>query len=396
MNRDFKRQLLMKRIVIGLFAAMALLAATPAYGAKDYWKMSISKLEKLAAKDDVKAQYCLGYNYANGKGGAVQDFSRAAYWYGKAAEGGNGAAQFYLGVYYMQGKGVEQNPQECIRLLQKCVDNTNVSSDLQFQARINLANYYGAGKYGLEKDVDKAIDLLENARLAYFSTDNSEMDLYGTRDDMLGEMYSRKGEVSLEASDYKKSSESYAKAADDWFRYAGYSTDVKKNRERIGNSWLKAGNALFFYNTFSGNDDYSKVFRYWENSAAQWNWQAYYNLGELYYTGIGNIPADESRGISYLDKIAASNPRAAYFLGLHYYAKKVDFAKAFDYLNKVLKNPSLTDKDVRADVLQKLSAMYRFGRGTSIDESKADALSAEAAKLGNPDAVRIQQWLNQR
>lgn len=244
--------------------------------------------------------------------------------------------------------------------------------------------------------MDKAIDLLENARLAYFSTDNSEMDLYGTRDDMLGEMYSRKGEVSLEASDYKKSSESYAKAADDWFRYAGYSTDVKKNRERIGNSWLKAGNALFFYNTFSGNDDYSKVFRYWENSAAQWNWQAYYNLGELYYTGIGNIPADESRGISYLDKIAASNPRAAYFLGLHYYAKKVDFAKAFDYLNKVLKNPSLTDKDVRADVLQKLSAMYRFGRGTSIDETKADALSAEAAKLGNPDAVRIQQWLNQR
>jgi Sel1 repeat protein len=385
----------MKRILIIFFSTLALLSSIPVYGAKNYWKMSISKLEKLASKNDAQAQYCLGYNYANGKGGVAQDFSKSAYWYGKAAAAGHGAAQFYLAVYYMQGNGVEQNPQEAIRLFQACVDNPKVSSDLQFQARINLANYHGNGKYGLEKNVDKAIELLENARLAYFSTDYSEMELYGIRDDMLGQMYFKKANETLESSDYKKSADSYVKAADDWYRYLNYNWEMSTH-QKIGNSWLNAANSLFFYNTFQGLDDFSKVMEYWRKAYDKGNRQACYNLGELYYTGIGNMPADEARGMSYLDKVADENPRAAYFLGLHYYAKESDFAKAFDYLNKVLVNPDLTDKDVRADVLQKLSAMYRFGRGTTVNEAKADALSAEAAQLGNPDAVRIQQWLNQK
>lgn len=385
----------MKRILIILFSALALLMAGPIY-AKDYWKMSNSKLEKLASKNDVQAQYCLGYNFANGRNGTVQDYSRAAYWYSKAAAAGDGAAQFYLAVYYIEGRGIEPNPQEGVRLFQKCIENSHVSSDFQFQSRINLARFYANGKYGLEKDIDKAIDLLENASLRYFSTDCSDREFYGIRNDLLGVLYYMKGQESIEPSDYKKSSDSYVEAADDWNKFSFYNGDFAENQRKIGDSWLNAGNSLFFYNTFQGLDDFSKVMEYWRKAYNAGNRQACYNLGELYYTGIGNMPADEPRGIGYLDKVAGDNPRAAYFLGLHYYAKELDFVKAFDYLNKVLANPDLTDKDVRADVLQKLSAMYRFGRGTTVNEAKADALSAEAAKLGNPDAVRIQQWLNQK
>lgn len=386
----------MRKYILAVAASLAVIAATPVYGAKKYHEMNVGKLEKLAGKDDHKAQYYLARSYAEGLRGAEQDFAKAAYWYAKAAAAGYGSSQFDLAVYYMQGKGVETNPQEGIRLFKLCVDNPDAFSEARFQSCINLANFYANGKYGLEEDLDKAILLMENARLAYFSTDNSEMVFYGTRDDMLGDFYYRKGMKTLEADDYRKSADYYEKAADDWYRYSKYSTDVKKNSERMGNSWLNAGNSLFLYNTFSGSDDYTKVFDYWRKSSMNSNSQSYYNLGELYYTGVGNIPADEEKGIWYLSKVASSNPRAAYFLGIHYYAKTKDFTKAFDYFNKALASPKLTDKDVRADVLLKLSAMYRFGRGTAVNEAKADELSAEAATLGNPDAVRIQQWLNQR
>jgi TPR repeat protein len=37
--------------------------------------------------------------------------------------------------------------------------------------------------------------------------------------------------------------------------------------------------------------------------------------------------------------------------------------------------------------------MYRFGRGVDEDESLADYYLSRAARLGDPDASKIQKWL---
>jgi TPR repeat protein len=58
--------------------------------------------------DHPYAQYYLGVMYANGQG-VEQDFDEAAKWYGKAAKQGVPQAQFRLGELYTKGQGVPQD-----------------------------------------------------------------------------------------------------------------------------------------------------------------------------------------------------------------------------------------------------------------------------------------------
>ena len=59
----------------------------------------------LAEKGDARAQYNLGYLYANGRG-VSQDYPAALAWYTRAAEQGFAPAQFNLGVLYSSDDGV--------------------------------------------------------------------------------------------------------------------------------------------------------------------------------------------------------------------------------------------------------------------------------------------------
>ena len=63
---------------------------------------------KKAEQGDAQAQYYLGICYANGKG-VQKDDKKAFEWTQKAAEQGNAKAQTNLGVLYYQGDGVKQN-----------------------------------------------------------------------------------------------------------------------------------------------------------------------------------------------------------------------------------------------------------------------------------------------
>jgi TPR repeat protein len=60
-----------------------------------------------------------------------------------------------------------------------------------------------------------------------------------------------------------------------------------------------------------------------------------------------------------------------------------------------VKESTLSDEmsSVMADALKKISTMYRFGRGVDEDESLADYYLSRAARLGDPDASKIQKWL---
>ena len=69
---------------------------------------ALAKLKPLAAKGDVDAQFFLGVMYAKGQG-VQQDHLQALAWYLEAAEQGDVQAQSKLGVMYGNGHGVFQD-----------------------------------------------------------------------------------------------------------------------------------------------------------------------------------------------------------------------------------------------------------------------------------------------
>ena len=66
---------------------------------------AVSSVRKAAEQGDAAAQFNLGVMYDRGEG-VPQDDGEALLWYRKAAEQGHAAAQFNLGNMYRYGRGV--------------------------------------------------------------------------------------------------------------------------------------------------------------------------------------------------------------------------------------------------------------------------------------------------
>lgn len=66
----------------------------------------------LAAKGNAEAQDMLGCFYETGWGGVLQDYTKAAVWFRKAAEQGDPGSQYGLGELYLEGEGVPQDYQQ--------------------------------------------------------------------------------------------------------------------------------------------------------------------------------------------------------------------------------------------------------------------------------------------
>ena len=70
---------------------------------------SSADLKVLAERGSTMAQRVLGKRYAMGVRGLDQDMNQAVYWLQKAADRGDGEAQYMLGVIYSQGFGIQQD-----------------------------------------------------------------------------------------------------------------------------------------------------------------------------------------------------------------------------------------------------------------------------------------------
>jgi hypothetical protein len=81
--------------------------AVAAHKRQDY-ATAFALMRPLADQGVAKAQYDLGFMYAEGQG-VAQDYAEAARWYRLAADQGHVTAQFNLGVMYAEGRGVAQD-----------------------------------------------------------------------------------------------------------------------------------------------------------------------------------------------------------------------------------------------------------------------------------------------
>jgi len=114
-------------ITIGFgVAGMLLLAVTPAFADtaaglaafknKDYQR-AYREWKAAAEKGEAAAQFDLGLLYAQGLG-VQRDLTVAANWYLKAADQGNAEAQFALGQMYSRGWGIPRDMADAFRWIQ--------------------------------------------------------------------------------------------------------------------------------------------------------------------------------------------------------------------------------------------------------------------------------------
>lgn len=111
-------------------------------------KYNAAQLHTLAETGDDWAQYELGLRYFRGQG-VQRDYSKAVYWFEKAANAGNFKALTNLGVMYVSGEGVSQNFAKARTLFRKSADQGDAL------AQFNLGLMYAVGD-GVTVDYQKA------------------------------------------------------------------------------------------------------------------------------------------------------------------------------------------------------------------------------------------------
>ena len=110
-----------------LIAFVALAAFQPGF-ADD---QDIEQLRKAAEQGDAAAQYNLGVMYKKGAG-VPEDDSEAVKWCRRAAKQGLAAAQHGLGVMYEKGAGVPENYAEALKWYRKAAEQGYTSAQLRF------------------------------------------------------------------------------------------------------------------------------------------------------------------------------------------------------------------------------------------------------------------------
>jgi uncharacterized protein len=116
---------------------------------------SVDELQTKAGQGFVNQEMELAADYSVGRG-VPKDLSRSAYWYRKAADQGNPAAQLFLGYMYTVGIGVSQDRAEAVKWYRRAA-----SSD-ETTAKVNLAALYLRGE-GVKQDTEEGLRLLKSA-----------------------------------------------------------------------------------------------------------------------------------------------------------------------------------------------------------------------------------------
>lgn len=134
----------------------ALKLMTDSKNAKANQPKILSLLNQSANLGYAPAQVDLGLLYYLGFG-IKQDNTKALAWFNKSAEQGNARAQYYVGLMYTEGKGVEQSEKQAAVWYEKSAEQGYAP------AQSYLGVLYLFGIDGIEKDQDKAVELLQKA-----------------------------------------------------------------------------------------------------------------------------------------------------------------------------------------------------------------------------------------
>ncbi|ENT1825255.1 sel1 repeat family protein [Neisseria gonorrhoeae] len=115
----------MKQTVKWLAAALIALGLNQAVWAGDV--SDFRENLQAAEQGNAAAQFNLGVMYENGQG-VRQDYVQVVQWYRKASEQGDAQAQYNLGLMYYDGRGVRQDLALAQQWLGKACQNGDQNS----------------------------------------------------------------------------------------------------------------------------------------------------------------------------------------------------------------------------------------------------------------------------
>lgn len=392
---------------------------------------AIKVSKKAAKKGDPEAQLNMGRALIELK--THEDSLAAFEWMTKSAEQGNSYAMNNIGMFYLSGDIVKKDEALGIEWLKRAAlakldlaqftlgknyyygnrpfpeDNDKAvfwlseAADQGFiQAECLLAKCYQNG-YGVNKDYEKAINLLKRAEAqytispTYFHGINLFQYLYGEKATMidcyalLGIFYDN-GFGCIQ--DNGKAAEFYKKAADGGNANAmnnlgvmfANGKGVEKSLEKAVELYTKsanAGNAVAMTNLASCYEDGTVVSKddskalYWYNKAAEQDSTIGQQSLGTYYIKHG----DTIKAIPCYEIAAEKEDSVAkFYLGKIYYlgtGTPQNYHKAFTLFK------SLDDKDF-PEIDDYLGNMYQFGRGVDIDKAEAVKYYKKAAASGYP------------
>ncbi len=113
--------------------------------------------EKAAEQDFAAAQYKLGVCYMQGACGVEKDEAKAADYFTKAAEGGNSDSMLNLSIFYGNGIGVSADPAKSLEYLEMAAEHEQPVACCYLGAALT------SRKTSTEEDVIRGAKLLEKA-----------------------------------------------------------------------------------------------------------------------------------------------------------------------------------------------------------------------------------------
>lgn len=310
-------------------------------------KTGVVFLESAAKLGSARAEALLGVCYANGFG-LEADLKKASELFKSAQEKGSKIAPFCEAKSIVLS-GDKSRYAEAFRLYQ-------ISAQAGYPEAIACVGACYMYSMGTEQNFDEAIKYLKQA---------AEKNVAQAIND-LGVCYANSIGID-EKNAISESIKMFSKAAE------------------LGNSKAQNNLANYYYYGTVVPRDYKKAFYWYSKAANQGDAAAQSSLALLYLEGLG-VDKDAEIAVSWLmpaaeagDIEAQSNLGKCYLEGI---GIAVDYKQAVKWL-------SLASEAKDPNALANLGACYYRGFGVDKDVKKGRKLIAEAAKLGNEEAMNI-------
>lgn len=302
-----------------------------AVGAAVGCEISFKKPENLPASEteskknvtDAAEQYSLGRHFDR-----IHEYEKALYWFESAAMQDYGEAQYYVGVYRLEGRGGIQDVKQAHEWFIRGAENGVAQSEY-------MVGYFYAEGIACDVDEDKAFDCFLKAAkngcadaanmvaLCYENGVHTEKNpelarkwrkLGGTVDDNSPQTFTEKPKQAPTLPDPDSTTKSSGDEGEELYQSARRCLAEKdaegaamfyKRAAEIGHARAQCSYGKCLYTGKGTEKDFAEAFRWFKKAADQNLNIAQYNLGVMYLKGV-YVPKDTEQAKKWF-KLAAEN-----------------------------------------------------------------------------------------
>jgi TPR repeat protein/GTPase Era involved in 16S rRNA processing/ribosomal protein L32 len=349
------------------------------YANQENYKQGFELFYNSAEKGNTAAQYRVGMAYLNGQGVEENPF-KAFEWFMKAAEKGNAEAENMVGMAYFNGNGIQQNDNKAFEWFMKAAEQKLPT------AMDNVACCYENG-YGIEKNEQLAFEWAMKSAKSGNAGGQDRTGLYyqngfGVKQNNFEafKWYMRAAEQgNAEAQNsvgmaylFGEGTQKDDNEAFEWFMYAAeQGLPVAMN------------NVAFCYeNGYGVEENAQSVFEWYMKAAETGDASGQYKTGMCYRTGFGT-QQNHSEAFKWFMKAAEQEyAEAQNMVGMAYSngeRTQQNLSEAFQWFMKAAKQELPV-------AMNNVAFCYENGNGIKQNYQKAFNWYLKAAEAGYPDA----------